>query len=38
MIVEEDILDPQRGRRPLAGLLQVLDLGWENFPWDKSRP
>ena len=34
MMVEEGILDRRRGGRLLAGLLQVLDLGAENFPWD----
>ncbi len=34
MLVEERILDAGRGARLLGGLLEVLELGPERFPWD----
>jgi argininosuccinate lyase len=34
MLVETGILDRERGTRLLGGLLAVLDLGADGFPWD----
>jgi argininosuccinate lyase len=34
MLVEEAIVDRARGARLLGGLLEVLELGPERFPWD----
>ena len=34
MMIEADILSPESGARPLAGLLEILELGEERFPWD----
>src|SRR5579863_906243 len=34
MMVEEGILDRDRGAKLLDGLLDVLALGPERFPWD----
>jgi argininosuccinate lyase len=34
MMAEEGILRPDRGARLLAGLLEILDLGAERFPWE----
>jgi len=34
MMVEEGILDRERGAKLLAGLLDILGLGADNFPWE----
>jgi argininosuccinate lyase len=34
MLVEERIVDRARGARLLAGLLEILDLAPDRFPWD----
>jgi argininosuccinate lyase len=34
MLSEEGIVSPERGARLLAGLLDILDRGLADFPWD----
>ena len=34
MLVEESIVSPDRGARLLTGLLDILDRGLADFPWD----
>lgn len=36
MLVEEAILSSERGARLLAGLLDILDRGLAEFPWDSQ--